>query len=348
MLTGLEVAAAVGTIVNVFVGCAKLVAEYKKKRKKDSNIRTGNESPDEAERLHRALCGGRSAVDEEFNRQRAFRGSVMGIGDRMYADLRAIIRLTLRLLERARNGLWLAWSLLEVLKAQLHLLEQDNNGLIRIEFATLRDMAQRSRLLAVTSIQELAQRLGSANAGSGLLSNTNLMASQLSLSSSTRSHNVHNICENALLYRENQYSFDNAAMEAGREGRMQVWVCRRCNMKLFRARRQISSSNSDVIWVGPGAQMKSHCSFQQGQPEGWTCIWQKVSRQCYLRFESRERLLKHMLDVHVGERVLGQATTVDWPEDLRPRMADQCGFGVTIGGCKMQDSGSSFIVPGSD
>jgi hypothetical protein len=174
------------------------------------------------------------------------------------------------------------------------------------------------------------------------------MASQTSLLSSSRFHNVHNICENALSYRENKLTFQEAVMETGIDGDVPVWVCRRCNMKLSRALRNVSSSDSDFVWIGPSALLKSHCSFQPGQPLGWTCIWQKVSRQCYLRFNSRRSLLKHMNEVHVGARVPGQVTTVDWPEDLRPCLADQCGFGVTMGGRKMQNSVSSFIVPGSD
>jgi hypothetical protein len=60
------------------------------------------------------------------------------------------------LLEQARTGLWLSWSLLEFLKAQLQPLGQERNGLINIDFSMLSNMAERSKLLAVTSIQQLA------------------------------------------------------------------------------------------------------------------------------------------------------------------------------------------------
>jgi hypothetical protein len=84
MLTGLEVGAAICTVIGTFVACAKLVAEYKKNRKKNSNSQRGDELSDKVERLGRLLCGGRSTVEEEFNRQRAIRGTVMDVGDRMY------------------------------------------------------------------------------------------------------------------------------------------------------------------------------------------------------------------------------------------------------------------------
>jgi hypothetical protein len=249
-------------------------------------------------------------------------------------------------LEKARTGLWLSWGLLEFLKAQLQPLGQERSGSISIDFSLLDNMVERSKLLAVTSIQQLAQRLRTTNVSNGLLSNTTLMASQTSLLSSLRFHNVHNICENALSYRENKLTFHEAAIEIGMDGDVRIWECRRCNMKLSRAHRNVSSSNSDFVWVGPSALLKSHCSFQPGQPLGWTCIWKKVSRQCYLRFDSRRSLLKHLLQAHVIARVSGQATTVDWPEDLRPFSVDQCGYGITLGGRKMQNSVSSFIVPG--
>jgi hypothetical protein len=87
MLTGLEVGAAICTIIGTFTACAKLVREYKRKRRENSNSLTGDELLDKIERLGRLLSGGRSAVEDEFNRQRGIRGTVMDVGDRTYEDL---------------------------------------------------------------------------------------------------------------------------------------------------------------------------------------------------------------------------------------------------------------------
>lgn len=106
----------------------------------------------------------------------------------------------------------------------------------------------------------------------------------------------------------------------------------------------MSQNSADNLWIDACGLLKSHCAKEPNEPPGWTCIWRKVSRECYLRFESDMALLKHMKICHVGGYVGGMHVTVDWPADSRDRTAGTCGYGAAIGGRRMRDGDEAFVV----
>jgi hypothetical protein len=52
-----------------------------------------------------------------------------------------------------------------------------------------------------------------------------------------------------------------------------------------------------------------------------------------------------MKTFHLTAIIPGQEARIDWPSDSRNWTADKCGYGMNIGGRKMQESGGGFRVP---
>jgi hypothetical protein len=154
--------------------------------------------------------------------------------------------------------------------------------------------------------------------------------------------NLHNICENALLYRQNAKEFNTLTkvVAPNRE-----WSCRHCKRNLSQAKLRLSSQNADCIWITAAGMLKSHCSLTKESAPGWTCIWTTVSSDCHLRFADENHLLKHMKQHHVRVGGEGRDTHVDWPADMRCKSAGTCGFGATIGGRTMLLTSAGLVVP---
>jgi hypothetical protein len=246
--------------------------------------------------------------------------------------------------ESAQTALWSAWSILTSLESQLRLLAVQQSSMSTIDFSRFQTMADQSQLIALDSLRQLSQ--GNAAFGStiSLVAGSTMLAHS-SLSGRARL-NAHNICETALLYRSNNCKFEDVTVPVASGGSPE-WECKLCHRRIFRVTIMLSSNSADNIWIAPNGMLKAHCALEAGYSAGWTCIWQKASRDCYLRFNSQRSLLKYMQICHLGAITSGQDITIDWPADLRNRTTEKCGYGATIGSKRMQSGERSFIVRGS-
>lgn len=248
-----------------------------------------------------------------------------------------------------QDALWSAWGILKSLESVLQPLIAQDAISDPPDFSRLQSMADQSRSLAVNSLRHVGHRMEATGSTTSLLSGTTAVtfASDAEFARKSR-FNVHNVCDSALVYRENSCSFHDVAY-LKTPGDYPEWSCKRCNMTMSRVQLQLSAKSPDNVWMSPSGLFKAHCTLElsNGLGPGWTCIWQKVSRDCYLRFGRQRDLLKHMKDVHVSDAARGEHTNIDWPADSRNWNAETCGYGATIGGKAMQDSRESFVIPAS-
>ncbi|KAF2730768.1 hypothetical protein EJ04DRAFT_31766 [Polyplosphaeria fusca] len=157
--------------------------------------------------------------------------------------------------------------------------------------------------------------------------------------------NVHTICENALLYSSNSRRFHQVAHKIPTRGQT-AYCCTRCDMRITQTSLRLSKTTQDRVWIGPSGMLKAHCMLRGSEAPGWTCIWKKISRECYLRFDGERDLLKHVKSCHLN-KVEGRGWEVEWPNDARERSVGKCGFGVVIGGKEMLEGDGCFVVPRS-
>lgn len=328
VVEGLAIAAAIVGILGGIASCAKFAADIKEKRKAK---KVGDEI-NQADTLGRSLRGYRLGLEGSYASLLSTTGSVDSLGSQT------------AITESAQTALWSAWSILASLESQLQLLAVQQNSMSTIDFSRFQIMADRSQSIALDSLRQLSQ--GNAASGSTIsLVAGSTVSTQSGLSGRARL-NAHNICETALLYRSNNCKFEDVTVLVT-GGSNPEWKCKLCHMRIFRVTIMLSSNSADNIWIAPSGMLKAHCALEAGHSAGWTCIWQKVSRDCYLRFESRRSLLKHMQTCHLGAITSGQNITIDWPADSRNWTAETCGYGATIGSKRMQSGERSFIVRGS-
>lgn len=223
--------------------------------------------------------------------------------------------------------MWSVWGLLVLLESDLKRLDFGSN------VSHFNQVADKSLALASNTVLQLGKPMSYSTAISPFGTSTAL---------GTRVQtNVHDICPNALLYRDNQHEFEHLTTPIKVVDRL-TWSCNRCQRRLTQIMFKLSPTADDNIWIDASGMMKSHCTKERGQV-GWTCIWKRGSRECYLKFPTELALLKHMQQCHVkgyGSR----QTSIDWPADLRTWTDKTCGYGATIKGQTMRSSNSSFVV----
>jgi hypothetical protein len=174
------------------------------------------------------------------------------------------------------------------------------------------------------------------------LLSANPSTSSMSLTLGRTQLNIHKICKNARLYREDCYSFNQLANEV--EGTNQHdWACNHCNMVMSKISLRLAPNSPDVIWIAPVGLFKAHCRRFDGEQDGLTCIWPVVDGSCHVRFGNELQLLQHMRRHHVIPGVASRSFKLHWPADLRTPSAKTCGFGATVGGHEMEDR--NFIIP---
>ena len=345
VVEGLAIAAAIAGILSGVASCAKFAADIKEKRKAK---KVGDEI-NQADALGRSLRDYHSGLDGSYALL-STTGSVDSLGNRLAflkdSELidRQYVGSQTAMTESAQSALWSAWSILASLESQLQLLAVQHNSMSTIDFSRFQTMADRSQSIALDSLRQLSQGNAASSSTISLVAGSTVSA-QSGLSGRARL-NAHNICKTALLYRINNCKFEDVTVLVT-GGRNPEWECKLCHMRIFQVTIMLSSNSADNIWIAPSGMLKAHCTLEAGHSAGWTCIWQKVSRDCYLRFDSRRSLLKHMQTCHLGTITSGQDITIDWPADSRNWTAKTCGYGATIGSKRMQNGERSFIVRGS-
>jgi hypothetical protein len=226
-------------------------------------------------------------------------------------------------------------SLLDPLASQPHLTSQ-------ADFTNLGFLANKSRDLTLESLQRLTGGLNQISSTTALTRASSLSIRPMSISRTQL--NIYGVCENARLYKMNTRNFKElATVIPNTDG--EVWNCNRCNTIVEKTSLRLSPGSENLIWIAPVGFFKAHCKPRAGEAAGWTCIWPVVSTECNARFTSEKRLLEHMRDHHVTLGGPGHGSTIHWSADFHYRNAKMCGFGAKIGGQKMQDSDSGFIVP---
>jgi hypothetical protein len=212
-------------------------------------------------------------------------------------------------------------------------------------------MVDQSRNLTLESLRQLAGSLIAATSSTSLASGYSLLSGSTAVSTqptvltfSRTQLNFHNICKNARLFRENLYQFEQLTNVVP-NGSIEEWSCKRCSISLSTKTLKLSRSSSDIIWISAAGLLKAHCASKPGQLDCWTCIWHRESAECNARFEGEKQLLEHMKRHHVILGAQGEASTIHWSSDIRERTPEKCGFGAIIGGQRMQNSDSDFIVP---
>jgi len=206
-------------------------------------------------------------------------------------------------------------------------------------------MANRSRDLTLESLQRLAMGLVQSPSFTSLVSGSTAVSSR-ALTTGRTEANVHNVCINAVFYRQGREEFDRLATAVPNTNENE-WRCNRCNMPLLEVNLRLSVGSQDRIWIGPVGFFKGHCDRRPEQPHGWTCIWPVAAPACNSRFDTERALLEHMRDFHVSLGVGGQDSTIERAADWHSLEARTCGFGALIGGQRMQNANGSFVVPGS-
>jgi hypothetical protein len=151
------------------------------------------------------------------------------------------------------------------------------------------------------------------------------------------------LCPYAMLYRDNQCSFDDVAVALHSLGREREWTCKLCGTRVSTASMPFSSSISrrDHVYITPVGFFKGHSAGREGK---WSCIWERVSGECSKQFKGRRDLLWHMQEVHVRRRESDEKAVVDFPGDRREQNAGKCGYGVRIASREMHMYGGQFVV----
>jgi hypothetical protein len=151
------------------------------------------------------------------------------------------------------------------------------------------------------------------------------------------------LCPYALLYRDNQCSFNDVAVALHSPGWEREWTCKLCGTCVSTASMPFSSSISrrDHVYITPVGFFKGHSAGREGK---WSCIWERVSGECSAQFKGRRDLLWHMQEVHVRRRESDEKAVVDFPADRREQNAGKCGYGVRIASREMHMYGGQFVV----
>jgi hypothetical protein len=212
-------------------------------------------------------------------------------------------------------------------------------------------MANQSRDLTIQSLQHATTSLAAIASTISLVSNSSLSSSSTMTTASSSFSlqqvsygrtqlNVHNICNNAILYRQN-VEFAKLAYEIPNT-HPKEWECGNCKMTVSKL---VGNISNDSIWIDAQGFFKAHCERQSGRADGWTCIWPIVSTECRSRYDSEKELLLHMKNHHLVPESPGQPTYLHWPADLHNKNAKTCGFGGTIGGRHLHESNANFKFP---
>jgi hypothetical protein len=343
-MSGLEIAAAVATIIGGFAACSKYAGDIFQKLQQR---RGPAKAASKAKRLWHSLKGSQTLVRQEWDRVR----NLSGTSSASQSKLLVIFTCPSWLIYQSGQTLLKARDTLATLEKLLNELAIQNRIKSTHDFSTYEAMANQSRDLTIQSLQHATTSLAAIASTISLASNSSLSSSStmtIAPSSLSLQHgsygraqfNVHNICNNAILYRQNGDRFAELAYKVPNTD-PQEWECENCKMTVSKLEGKFSNNS---IWIDAQGFFKAHCQRQSGQVDGWTCIWPIVSTECRSRYDNEKALLIHMKEYHLISGSPGQPTYLHWPADLHNKNPKTCGFGGTIGGQDLNESNTNFVI----